>query len=482
MYAETGNGIVLGSHPDVLADSLARLGRAPEVDMLTLAEALGTTYSVQPHTRYQGIVQLEPATHYAWTLGRASGGPRSECFWAPRFRTDSTNTDFDGLVEDLASALRHAVRLRSSSRLGAPAVLLSGGADSRAMLFGAETPQAVTCFTLFDEPNSELETARRLASAADARHEALQRSPDYYADNAERAVRISGGMWSIIDAHYTGVVDRLAYPRFGTVLTGCYADYLLKGLSFNRRHRLLFGRALPIFAFTPFAGGYYHAHVPLREPWQGRVDERLLARYPLELRERYPETALAVEDLRLRPLSREADASGRLVLWATTPWAPVFADRKFLDVYERIPAAAKLNGVLFGKAVARITGERARRIPNNNYGAPVGASESARVGWFLAAVLRRKLRRALGLEPGRSAYESQVQTTGGWPNWKAYFDASPMIARLWGAPSAAERELFSDILGQDPWLSSVQEWAARDPILYARILTARLWLRQRGLI
>ena len=136
--------------------------------------------------------------------------------------------------------------------------------------------------------------------------------------------------------------------------------------------------------------------------------------------------------------------------------------------------------MLFGKSVARVTGERARRIPNNNYGTAVGASEGERIASFLMAVLRRKLRRLAGLEPGKLAYESQVQTTGGWPNWRPYFTSSPMTARLWSEPSAAERELFADILGEDPWHSTVGEWAARSPTLFARILTARLWLRQRS--
>ena len=482
LYAGPGPGVVVASHPDVLADSLAGMGRGPEPDMLTLAEALGTSYSVHPHTRYRGVVQLDPATHYTFRTGAAAQAPRADCFWTPHYRADRPGADSNGLVDELADALTHAVRLRTNRRLGPAAVLLSGGADSRAMLFGAEFPESVTCFTLFDQPNAELDTARALAAAAGARHEALQRAPDYYAEHAERAVRISAGMWSIVDAHYTGVVDRLAHPRFGSVLTGCYADYLLKGLSFNRRHRLLFGRALPVYEFAPFSPAYYHAHAVLREPWQRGVDARLSERYPQALRERYPASALELESLRLRPLSREADASGRSILWATTPWAPVFADQIFLDVYQRIPAADKLNGILFGKSVARMTGDRARGIANSNFGTPVGASERVRIAAFLVAVGRRKLRRLGGLEPSRSAYEAQTHTTGSWPNWRAYLAASPMIARLWEAPSAAERELFADLLGQDPWRSSVQAWAAQSPLLFARILTSRLWLRQRGLV
>ena len=115
--------------------------------------------------------------------------------------------------------------------------MLSSGADSRAPLFAACNPSKVTCFTFYDEPNAELRGAQAWATVG-ARHIPLKRNSEYYIENAAQAVRMSGGMWSTDSAHYGGFIDRLQEENPGVVLTGCYADYLFKGLSYNRAQEL----------------------------------------------------------------------------------------------------------------------------------------------------------------------------------------------------------------------------------------------------
>ncbi|PYL10298.1 MAG: hypothetical protein DME34_00805, partial [Verrucomicrobia bacterium] len=398
IYQATGDSFALCSHPDVLADALVQKGENNEIDLDTLAEFFACGCSVQPFTYYKSIQQLDAATHYKWRLGPAISLQEKTVFWKPLYLDTAPAKDAETLAEALADAIGKAVRRRTQERLGRPVILLSGGADSRAALFGASDPTAVTCFTLYDEPNLELRTAQALAAAAGAEHHALQRDPDYYGANAEEAVRISGGFWSLMDAHYTGAAGQIRAVNPGTVLTGCYADYMFKGLLLNRRYRTLLGRNLPLHDLSDFSFDFYQPHFRLRDKWQARVQERLDARFPSALREPYSENCLAMEDLRLRPVSREPDASGRLFLWRTLPWDHLLSDTDVISVYGQIPAALKINGEVFGKAVGRVIGIAGRRIFNNNYGTPVDASEAARSFWFLIAVLRRKVRRALGLE------------------------------------------------------------------------------------
>ena len=252
MYVADGDEPLLCSHPDVLADMLqARSGRV-EFDALTAAEFLATGMSVQPFTYYKNIRMLEPASHYLWKLAGEKWIASHRTWWQPRYLTEPVCENEDELTTQLAEAFRRAVKRRTLARLGKPGVLLSGGADSRVCVFGAETPAAVSCYTLYDEPNEELATARRIAAAAGAQHTALQREPDYYALHADNSIRLVGGMWSLVDTHYTGMIPQLAAENLGTILTGCYADYMFKGLMFNRRHRLLFGRVLPLYDFAPF--------------------------------------------------------------------------------------------------------------------------------------------------------------------------------------------------------------------------------------
>jgi asparagine synthase (glutamine-hydrolysing) len=477
-YQADAGPLMLCSHPDVLADALHEEGRACDFDQTTLAEFIATGSAVQPFTYYRQIRQLEPASHYRWDLRDTPSLATQETYWQPAYATQTPAKDFKAMTEALAEAITKAVRRRTLPRLGRPVVLLSGGADSRCAVFAASEPTKVTCCTLFDEPNAELAAAQRLAAAAGASHHALRRDPDYYALNAAESVRISGGMWSVLDAHYTGAVAAIRSLQPGVILTGCYADYMFKGLLLNRRHRTFLGRNLPLYQLADFSFEFYQPHVALAADWQRCVDERLNGRFAERLRRPHEQERLLVEDLRLRPLSREPDASGRLILWRTLPWDPLLSDRDILEVYGRLSPEMKLNGIVFGKAVGKVIGPAGRRIPNNNYGTPVDASEFGRVAWFLWAVLKRKVRRLMG----RETAASKLATTGSWPNWSYFVAHSPALAQLWAGPSPGERECFGDILGYDPWQVSLAEWGRRDAILFMRLVSARLWLHQRGIL
>jgi asparagine synthase (glutamine-hydrolysing) len=476
-YRAENSPLALCSHPDVLADWLRDEKLACDFDLTTLGEFIATGSATQPFTYYRQIQQLEAASHYRWDLRPEPKLAARAIYWRPRYLVEETATDFEAAAEALSGAITKAVRRRTLPRLGRPLVLLSGGADSRCALFAANDPSKVVGFTLFDEPNEELSTARALAEASGATHHAEKRSPDYYGDNAEQSVRVSGGMWSVVDAHYTGATGAMRALQPGTVLTGCYADYMFKGLSLNRRYRTLFGRDLPLFKFAPFQKQYYQPHIPLAPTWQKSVDARFDERFPVSLRKSDGKPRLGIEDLRLRPLSREPDCCGRLFLWRTMPWDPLLSDSDIVEVYGRFSPQMKLNGIVFGKAVGQVIGPSGRRIPNNNYGTPVDASELARAAWFLWAVLMRKVRRVTGREPTGS----RLATSGSWPDWGYYVSNSAALSRLWSEPKSSERELFTGILGRDPWQTTVAEWGKTNATLFMRLLSARIWLRQRGI-
>jgi hypothetical protein len=56
---------------------------------------------------------------------------------------------------------------------------------------------------------------------------------------------------------------------------------------------------------------------------------------------------------------------------------------------------------------------------------------------------------------------------------------SKVIASLWERPNKTARELFREILGEDPWRKSLTEHADSDVALFQRLLTQKLWLDQR---
>jgi asparagine synthase (glutamine-hydrolysing) len=164
VYQATIGSLRLCSHPQVLADALTRAGSQPSLDQRSLAELLATGLSVRPYTYYREIRQLDARTHYLWRLDCPEQEPTRREYWYPAYRDRPPTRRYQPeLVEELAAASRQAVKLRTHDVLGKPGILLSGGADSRGMLFAPENRSRAACIIFYDEPNPELATARRLS-------------------------------------------------------------------------------------------------------------------------------------------------------------------------------------------------------------------------------------------------------------------------------------------------------------------------------
>jgi asparagine synthase (glutamine-hydrolysing) len=329
---------------------------------------------------------------------------------------------------------------------------------------------------MYDEPNEELYGARRLAAAAGATHIGFERAQDYYIANAAEAVRISGGMWSVESAHYGGLLPTLSAAAPGVVLTGCYADYLLKGIAYDRRHRTLFGRALPLHDWGPFDYQWHHAHIRLAAAWDEKVEQRLATRFAGLLSGGIEEASL-LEYRRLAPVVREPDASGRLFLRRTTPVDFFTSDNDVLEMFGSISPEEKRDAVPFGMAVDRICGKSARAILNNNYGAPVGAQEFQRAMTFLRSSLLRKITRKGSGQPYDRNPRS-VATVGSWPCISRVIELSAQL-RQWRADlPKVQEELLFDMTGPERRAWTISDWAHREPTLLMRLFTASLWLTQ----
>jgi hypothetical protein len=353
--------------------------------------------------------------------------------------------------------------------------MLSAGADSRSALFGATDPTQTTCYTLYDEPNPELEGARRLASAVGAHHIALRRGPEYYIEHAADAVRLSGGMWSIESAHFGGVADVIRLSQPGVLLTANYADYLFKGLALNREHRRIFGRALPLFRLCDYRHEFYLPFLPITAEWKKRVEQRLAARFLND--GSTSQDVRRTEYFRLAPLSRAGGASANLCLWRQLPYDPFMLDRDLLDVYGQMSVSDKLSGIAYGMAVARVVGSQGLKVANNNYGAPVGANELTRVAAFGWASLKRKLGR---VKQPFTRDPLSVATLGPWPYFARVVERSLGLRDWLAALPIGQSELLFEIVGKEHRNLSMGDWACRDPTLIVRMFTVSLWLSQNG--
>lgn len=476
LFAWTQDGFVICSNTDVAAEALDQAGHSCKFDTLTMAEFLQTGTATQPYTYWSGVDQLDAGIYYHFSFSDRPRLVERRQYWQPAYFDQPYLTDRREIVERLTDALTSAVRKRTLPRLGKVVVMLSAGADSRTALFAACEPSKVTCFTFYDEPNAELNGAQALAAAARARHITFQRDKEYYIEHADQAVRMSGGMWSVDSAHYGGIIDQLHDENPGVVLTGCYADYLLKGLSFNRRHKTFLGRSLPLYQLTDFSYQWYQPFCSIGTNWKARVASRQKERF-LPVEAGGDKAQSIAEYLRTSPIVREPDASGRRMLRCVTAFDNFISDNDVLDLVGRISPEQKLNGVPFGMAVSRITGKLGRGILNNNYAAPVSASEIQRVLHFARASLMRKL---TGQGSGQPCDHdpNSVATVGSWPHLPRVIKLSERLRDWQSTQLADQKDFLFDLLGTERRNWTLDEWADHDSVLFFRYYTASLWLRQ----
>jgi hypothetical protein len=96
---------------------------------------------------------------------------------------------------------------------------------------------------------------------------------------------------------------------------------------------------------------------------------------------------------------------------------------------------------------------------------------------YLWRRLGMKLQRLANQVTGHSP---DMTIQGSWPDFGAYVAGSRAIMELWADPSPLQRELFTEMLGQDPWGRDPAGWGVVDVDLFLRLLTLKLWLEQRG--
>jgi len=457
----TPHGRVYGSHPDILADVA---GERHRLDEVSLAEFVLFSSVSAPFSYYERVRSVDCGTVVTLDLRDANAVPLRRKYFEFDFRGDSHVSERE-LATQLAWAIGVAVRRRTQDHLGPTAIALSGGLDSRVILAASKNNADIFSFCCYDQPNRELRIAAALADAESVRFLPLRRSVDYYAEHAEAGVRISGGMGSLANNHFLGVIPQLVDQGMQTVLTGCYCDYLFKGLPLNRRTHWLTGRE----TLAPYRNSFYFDHTASTTQLATAATRRMADRVPSEEQRQHSESAvLRVEARRTFPLFYEGDNQQRLVPQRLTGWCPPFVDRDVLDVYRRIPYKFKLNRSLFKKTAAIAAPELASITDANTGATPVASRTWERVR-SQQVRFERMWRRMSGT----------VSSEESWPVWEHYVSHSPGLDAMWKRPNADASDLFRRVLGPSPLLNDIPRMKREQPFLFVGLLTLKLWLDQR---
>ncbi len=452
---------IAGSHPDVLATAA---GRAHRLDQVSLAEFILTSTVTPPLTYYEGIEGIAPGTVTTFDLRTR----QLECrkYFTLDYQPDRHASE-EVLADALAEAWKTAVRRRTLPRLGRVAVALSGGLDSRLILGCMPQAPRALAFTCYDGPNRELATARALAHAANVEFHPIQRPADYYGEHAPEGVRISGGMGTFANNHFLGVIEPVRALGAQVLLTGCYCDYLFKGLPLNRRVRAWDGYE----TLGPFRHEFYFHHWHFDTPLAHQARQRWESRFPPALRTRYDDEGLfQIEVLRTFPLYHEGDNQQRLVPQRLISWSPPATDLGVLQVYRRVPSRCKLNRALFLRTARRLlAGSALLRVPDAN----TGASLNAPVWWETLCWQWLRVRRRL-------RNRRSLISDGSWPNWRFYYCHSPALQRYWAEPAPELEDFFRRVTGWKHLPRQPADFPEDQCFLFVALLTLKLWWLHRA--
>jgi asparagine synthase (glutamine-hydrolysing) len=456
----SGAALAYGSHADALADAVGERGNWDET---SFAEFVLTCRLMAPNTYYARIKAVPVASSITISLQRGVGEQVRQYFDIAH-RPWSENKVED-LAEEFGVAFKKAVTNRTLPFLGRSAVALSGGLDSRTVLCAAANRQDLITFTCYDEKNREFRIAREIAQVTGAKFIPLKRPFDYYGENAALGVKISGALGCIASNHFLGFRGQLNELGIDNLLTGCYCDYVFKGLAINKAYTRWTERE----SVGGFKFNYYGPRYPSDTPLAQKLAERLEQTFPADLRKYDSEQrVMQIERTRMFPLSYEEDLAERTIPQRVMGWYPPIGENDLMEVHLKMSCAMRLNRALFVRMVKRVCGPKVCAIADANTGAPVDASllrETFSSSWCRVEDLVRRL--------------SGSKTTGGsWPNWKVYANQSPTIRELWSRPNAMADDLFVKVIGKDRYKKEIG--AYEDVYQFLQLFTLKVWLDQRN--
>lgn len=454
---------VISTHPDVIAaDSTVSVTS----DETSMAEFLSAWRITPPNTYYNEIKYAGAARTLTWKLTENHFSFYD--YWTPEL--DGGSSSLSNMVDDLADAVSHAIRIRTLPRLGPITLFISGGMDSRTLLFSCASRENTCGINMYVNPSKESAISEQLCNIAGVKYIGVPLRDDYYPKMARQSVKLSAGMSLLEDSHYIGIKDIIEQTGARTVMTACTTDWLFKGYGLEKKYVTLRGKALPIFktvnqrqpGFPP-----NHPDTPPKifaESIKKRYDE-WYKDCPHELiSER---DFLICEDKRVRPACYAVSVSGPL-MYRALPYDTFFGDHRIADCYSKMNTSWKLNSEVWGKATKKIC-RGAENIVDANWGAPLGSTNTGKIFWFAMGWMQRKLNR----QPPPLHTNNigvPIETGSSWPNMGWYATNSATLKELWENTSQEERAIMTRVHGTNPWDKPLSEWAHSGNHLF-RILT-----------
>lgn len=421
--AETADGWVFGSSIHALVRSgavPARAARDGLAQLFTMQRTVGRS------TNIAGLEALPAAS----VVTLSAAGKAERAYWQLAWKPSGEGAD--ALAERLAGALTIAVARQTQGP--SPALLLSGGIDSR-LILAAAPRGSLACWTTasFDD-NPELALARETAALFGAPFHPAVVEPGATLDVLEHELRGNNGL-------YPASLPIGAFmPRVGavqaTALTGHGLDYTLRGYYLPARFlkvsgtktRLPMLRSVPTRPTADYVLGNLRQGPPPKtidaivrpdaaERWHRSQVDAMAAVLDPHLDSAEPLNAW--DAFILHALSKHYAFTGMMAVRAFCHLNLPAFDREVFDVYLSMTPAQRVSAETVRRALKRLSPAVAR-LANANTGFRADTPLWAET----AAVLGRAAARRIGLAR-RPEKPSAVHSTGSWQSTGALFAHEP---------------------------------------------------------
>ena len=441
------NRIQISTHPDLLA----RIILDPRLDDVSVAEFLCDGYVSHPHTFYKEISSLNPGSFLQIDFKRQIVSEK-------KYFSQNSDLcyDFNYMKKELTESLYKSIQRRTNTHYGKTGVLLSGGGDSRPLVVHSITKPVA--FTSYFSKNNELNVASEVATRLGLEHVFIKRTSDSMLHGLTESPYYTGGMSTGGSATFLELLNNTAAKEIDNLLTGDYADWLLKDIAFNTEPKKVFGKKLPLNRFSEFSMHFYGGHVPLKK-LQETISERKLSLFGLDQRDQTNQLQLS----RIVPLSNEYTSSSRLFLQRTFPWESYFIDNDVIECVLKTPPEFKLNGKLLNQALKALCIEISD-IPHAAKRMPIGANTIVLTAVMTMRIFREKYLTRNNLHQSTWDDPKQLMLENG--NLQRYF---------YSIPSNYQEYIFRTI-GIDLFSLGVKDILKIDYHLFFNVISLCAWL------
>ncbi len=415
-------------------------------------------------------ILLEPASIYTFDGDALT---HKKVYWEPDLDHDDF-ADSEESAKLIADFIKKSVNKRISNN-GKGLLLLSGGLDSRSVLFAPDNPSAMLeAVTFYNEPNTELRLASELADKADVKHHHLQREYDYYGKLAVDAIKLTGGMWNLGCLHTSGFDQELRKLNKGVLLSGMYFDTFFKGFAFDKQDKYKKWTG-SIYKEYPTQDIYWDTkgQISLDSKWRDAISKRRSTYFGYE---DVPKDELTSQMLnkikysRIGNLARIRSGGMDMALYRSQYYDMIISDSNFSDIFSFLNPYDEIKKDFMTKIVGYII-EDEFSIADSN----VLNSHFVNNNFYLTAakgIIKKRLKR-IGTKQNRK----KISIGSSWIDWDIYIQNSQIIAELWQECKEDENVniILSEIMVDNPFKSSPS--TLKSYFSFFNLITVGLWLK-----